>query len=164
MSDAVFWSEVERCVEDGETVVVARGRNLRGPEAPAGGTDEGLRQTIGLRAASLGELRAELVKRRNRSRSAECAAVIDEVLGLIEAGDEERRDAVRYRIVREFTPDEYLELREEIYSLELGFDARFDAAVEARAEKAIGRTFDQEIHRLASLEVAEATFAGAGSA
>jgi hypothetical protein len=47
----------------------------------------------------------------------------------------------------------------EIWRLALnGTPATFDDHVERRCLNFLGRTFEQELHRLASLDVAEATF------
>jgi hypothetical protein len=70
--------------------------------------------------------------------------------------DSERRDAVRYAIVRRMKPSFYVKL-----CLLAEVERRsVDDLIEEMSLEFLGRTFEQELHRLASLDLAEATFAG----
>lgn len=70
--------------------------------------------------------------------------------------DDERRDAIRYQIVRKMSPREF---REEWNGALLGpYSGSFDDRIEDLALKFLGRTFEQEFERRKSLDIAEATF------
>lgn len=67
--------------------------------------------------------------------------------------DDERRDAIRYAIVRRMNVDEFKHL----YVAAQTRGARFDDLIEDQTPKFLGRTFEQEFERRKSLDIAEAT-------